>query len=61
MEEIIAIAVIVCILAGAGFYIWRAKKKGKVKCIGCPYAKNCKSECSKCTVVADKTFTKKKK
>ncbi len=62
MGEIVAIAVIICIICGAGIYILRAKKKGKVKCIGCPYAKDCNSVCSKCErEVTDKAFTKDEK
>ena len=44
--DIIVIAVVALIIAGAIAYIVRAKKKGQ-KCIGCPYAKNCgKADCS---------------
>lgn len=47
--NIIAIAAIVLIVAGAVFYIVKTKKKG-VKCIGCPYSKGCTScNCGKTT------------
>lgn len=35
MTDIIIIAVLVVILGGAGYYVYKAKKSGK-KCIGCP-------------------------
>ncbi len=44
MTDIIIIAVISCIVAGASFYIYKAKKRGE-KCIGCPYAKQCGGKC----------------
>ena len=39
MTDIIIILVLAAIVAGAGFYVYKAKKSGK-KCIGCPYAKD---------------------
>ena len=46
MENIILVAVLVLILGAAGFYVYRAKKRG-AKCVGCPYSKTCgKSGCS---------------
>ena len=41
--DYIVIAIVVVIVAAAGFYIWRQKKQG-AKCIGCPYAKRCSSK-----------------
>ncbi len=38
--DFIIVAVIAVILAGAGFYIYKAKKNGQ-KCVGCPHAKTC--------------------
>ncbi len=43
--DIIVLVIIALVIGGASFYIIRAKKKGQ-KCIGCPYAKGCKSNCS---------------
>ncbi len=40
MENLIIIGIIVVVVALALFYVIRQKKKG-VKCIGCPYAKDC--------------------
>lgn len=40
--DIIIIAVIVAILAFAGWYIYKSKKSGK-KCIGCPDGCSCSS------------------
>jgi hypothetical protein len=42
--DYLVLAVIVAILGCVIFYICRAKKKG-VKCIGCPYAKECSGKC----------------
>ena len=44
----IVIALILMIIGGAGFYIYRAKKSG-AKCIGCPHSKNCSGNCSSCS------------
>lgn len=43
MEDLIPILLIVLIIGAATFYIIRSKKRGQ-KCIGCPYAKTCKSK-----------------
>ena len=48
MENVIIVAILVCILAGIGFYLYRSKKRG-VTCIGCPYAKQCGGKCGGCT------------
>ena len=45
VTDIVVIAVIVLIIGGASFYMYRAKKKGQ-KCIGCPYSKECGGSCS---------------
>ncbi len=49
--EIIAIAVIACIIGGAVVYIVKARKSGK-KCIGCPDSGTCnakgKGQCGSC-------------
>lgn len=42
LESIIVIAILILVIGSATAYIIRQKKKG-VKCIGCPYAKECKS------------------
>ncbi len=46
MENVIIIAVLVVIIGLAAAYLYKAKKRGD-KCIGCPYAKNCKGGCHK--------------
>ena len=48
MENVILIVVILAILGGAFFYIYKAKKSG-AKCIGCPDAKSCSGNCSGCS------------
>ena len=45
MTDIVVVAVIVAIIAGASFYIYKAKKNG-AKCIGCPHSKECGGMCS---------------
>ena len=37
MIDILIVLAVLLIVGGAGFYVWRAKKRGQ-KCIGCPYA-----------------------
>ena len=44
MENYIIIAVVLLILGGIFYYIYRSKKKGK-KCIGCPYSEQCSGKC----------------
>ena len=51
MVDIIATVVIVALFAGASYYIYKEKKRGK-RCIGCPMAGQCQkakaaSECSR--------------
>ena len=43
-ENLIIIGLLVCILAGVGYDLYRAKKRGQT-CIGCPYAKKCGGGC----------------
>lgn len=43
--NIIIIVSVVLIISAVTFYIVKQKKKG-VKCIGCPYAKQCGGSCS---------------
>ncbi len=44
MTNYIIIAVVLAILGLAGWYMYKAKKKGK-KCIGCPYSDQCSKTC----------------
>ena len=44
MENAIIILVLVGIVGGIIAYLVRAKKRGQT-CIGCPYAKQCGSQC----------------
>ena len=48
MTDIIIILVLAAIVAGAGFYVYKAKKNGK-KCIGCPDSGACGSSGSTCS------------
>lgn len=46
MENFIIIVILLCIVSGIIFYLYKAKKRGET-CIGCPYAKQCGSgQCS---------------
>lgn len=45
ITNIIVIVILVAIIGGIIYYIHKEKKKG-VKCIGCPYAKQCGGNCS---------------
>ncbi len=44
MTDFIVIFLLLAIVGGAGWYVYRAKKQGQ-KCIGCPHAKNCSGGC----------------
>ena len=46
--DYILIAVLLAVVGGAAFYIYRAKKRGK-KCIGCPSAHQCSGQCAGCS------------
>ena len=48
MVDLIICFVLLVIVGGAAFYIYKEKKSGK-KCIGCPYADSCSSteQCKK--------------
>ncbi|MBE6923833.1 MAG: FeoB-associated Cys-rich membrane protein [Ruminococcaceae bacterium] len=48
MENVIIIAVLMAILGGAAFYVYKAKKSGK-KCIGCPDSGSCSGNCGSCS------------
>ena len=48
MIDFLIIAVILAIVGGAAFYIYKAKKSG-AKCIGCPQAKTCGGNCGSCS------------
>jgi len=55
MADFIIIVILLCIVGGIVFYLYRAKKHGET-CIGCPYAKQCGSKHAGCG--QDKTKTK---
>ncbi len=46
--DLIIIAIVIAIVGGAAFYIYKAKKGGQ-KCIGCPSAGSCSGKCSSCS------------
>ena len=45
--DYVVLAVILLILCGAGFAIYRTKKSGR-KCIGCPNSGACSGSCEGC-------------
>ena len=47
MESFIVALVILAIVGLAAGYVYREKRKG-VKCVGCPYAKECAAKRSSC-------------
>lgn len=47
MTDLIVIAILLCIVGGIVFYLWREKKRG-VTCVGCPYAKACAKKHNSC-------------
>ena len=46
--DYVVIVLILAIVGGAAFYIYKAKKHGK-KCIGCPDSGSCSGKCSSCS------------
>ena len=48
METVIVIVILAAVLGGAGWYVYRSKKRG-VKCIGCPDGAKCSGRCSGCS------------
>lgn len=48
MENVILVAILLAVVGGAAYYIYRAKKNGS-KCIGCPDAKSCSGHCAGCS------------
>lgn len=47
MSNIIVVVVVLAVVALAGLYVIKAKKKGQ-KCIGCPHSASCQHKCSCC-------------
>lgn len=45
ITNIIIIVILLGIVGGIVWYIYKAKKRGET-CIGCPYAKQCGGKCS---------------
>ena len=43
----IVIVLLLAIVGGAGYYIYRAKKRGDA-CVGCPHAKTCGNKSCSC-------------
>ena len=44
MIDLILVAALALIVGAAGWYVYRAKKRG-TKCIGCPAAGSCSGKC----------------
>ena len=47
MVDFLITVIVLSIVGGAAFYIYRAKKSG-AKCIGCPDSKTCGGNCGSC-------------
>lgn len=45
MDNLIIAIILIAIIGGAIYYIYKAKKSGQ-KCIGCPHSKECSSKCN---------------
>ncbi len=52
MENIMVVVLILMIAGSAAWYLYKAKKRGET-CIGCPYAKQCKSNSCSCGSVKE--------
>lgn len=48
MDNFIVAIVLIIIIGAAAIYMYRAKKKKGIRCIGCPYAGTCTNNAS-CT------------
>ena len=48
MVNFLIIVILLAIVGGASGYIYKAKKSG-AKCVGCPHAKTCGSQCGGCS------------
>lgn len=46
MTTVIAVAIVILIIGGAAFYVYRSHKQGNA-CVGCPYGGKCSGCCSK--------------
>lgn len=46
ITDIIVILIVAAVIGAICLYLHRQKKKG-VKCIGCPYAKECSGKCGR--------------
>ena len=47
MDNVILVGILVLMIGAIVFYLVREKKKG-VKCLGCPYARQCGKSAGKC-------------
>ena len=47
MDNVILVGILVLMIGAIVFYLVREKKKG-VKCLGCPYARQCGKGAGKC-------------
>ena len=45
--DFVILALVIAIVGGAAYYIYKAKKSGK-KCIGCPDSGSCSGNCAGC-------------
>ena len=45
--DFVILSLVIAIVGGAAYYIYKAKKSGK-KCIGCPDSGSCSGNCAGC-------------
>ncbi len=44
MENVLIVLIILAIVGGVAWYLYKSKKRGDA-CIGCPYCKQCNGHC----------------
>ncbi len=47
MSDLVILVIVAAVVALAGLYVYRAKKRGQ-KCVGCPHSKKCGSKTCSC-------------
>ena len=47
MSDLVILVSVAAVVALAGLYVYRAKKRGH-KCVGCPHSKTCGSKTCSC-------------
>ena len=50
--DIIITLILLGLIGMGAYYLYRVKKRGQV-CVGCPYSKECSSDCGNCGTQED--------